>query len=474
MKCINCKKEVKDESIYCVYCGEELSNIDNDDIKYNYNVDNQKIYNQTKTNIKEYGAKVKGFVSKNKMVTMIGALVILALIIGLTTIGFLKGRPVNKKEIQSYLIGQELQVDGVRYLIKEGQIKSLEITSRKSVKKQSDKIQGVITLDLDNVTVEADIGFDLLYNKKGNEWTFGFLNRQEIKEIEPKIDINDSIKDLLKNASINYSYNEIDLKEGLLKDITEIKVNGTGLRRDGTAQLFLSNGVIETTVSVDFEAEFNLEEGSWKLNSDYLNNKVINKEKVAENISDKDKKDFVLSAFANGLSFIYKYKDGEYDNYKNISIEKDNISEVKINNFMEYEDTIRVEIEGQAVSGDISKINFSGVINLKLSLSTTTRSETEVTIDVVELRAVDVDELKKELLKFKLEDKLITVAIADSFKLGSENKDSRMFDKVYDGTLSVNGKEEKVKVNTSIKYNDETKKYQWNLTNIQVIKQVEE
>ena len=69
MKCINCKKEVKDESIYCVYCGEELSNIDNDDIKQIY-VPTQKL-NQGKTEIEIDGEKVNMYDKERLLVELI-------------------------------------------------------------------------------------------------------------------------------------------------------------------------------------------------------------------------------------------------------------------------------------------------------------------------------------------------------------------------------------------------------------------
>lgn len=483
MKCINCKKELSDESAFCIHCGERLSNIDIDNAyeKYNYNVDNQKVYDEVGAKVTEYGTnlkenlpiylkKLKSFISKNKIATVIGTVAILALIITLVTFSFLKGRPINDNQLQSYLIGQNLNINGTAYEIEDGQIKSLEVISRKSVKKETDKVEGVVTLELDNATIEANVDFELRYDKSTSKWIFSNIRKQEVKTLEPKVDINDNIKDLIKNAAISYNYNKIDLKEGLLKDIREIKINGTGVKRDGTAQLLLSNGVIEATVSVNFVADFDLKEGNWKLNSDYLKSEIIKKEKIVDNIGDEEKKNFVLNAFEKEIRLHYKYKDGEYDNSKDINIVKDNISDLKINNFMEYEDKIRVEIEGQATSGDISKLKFSGVINLGLSLNSSNQNNTEITIDTVELGAINLDKIKKDLLKYKVEDKLITVAVADSFKLGSENKDSKIFDKVYEGTLTVSGVEEMVKTKISVNYNDKTKKYEWNLQNIDVIK----
>lgn len=43
------------------------------------------------------------------------------------------------------------------------------------------------------------------------------------------------------------------------------------------------------------------------------------------------------------------------------------------------------------------------------------------------------------MLGFKIEDKQITVAISDTFNLGGEDKDSRMFDKIYNGTITIDG-----------------------------------
>lgn len=482
MKCINCKKDVIDGSSFCVYCGEKLSDDDTLNGEYNYTVDNQKVYDEVSSKVSEYGTtvknnlpgyyeKFKAFIVKNKLASIIGAIVIAAVILGIGIFSFMQGRPVSDKQLQSYLIGQNLTLDGSPYEIKNEQIKSLEITSRSSVKKQSDKVEGVITLDLDNATVEANVKFDLGYDKKNNKWIFNGLRSSDIKSVEPKVDLKDSINDLLKNTKVKYNYNSVDLKEGLLKELGNVNINGSGLKKAGTAELTLSNGVVEAKVSADFEAHFNLKDGKWVLNSDYLKAKVIDKEKIAGNLSDDDKKKFVLAAFDNDRSFTYKYKVENSDYSESIILNKDNISDLKINNFMEYkENTIRAEIEGQAASGDASKIKFSGVVYLGLSLDKNSNNRTEVTVDSVELANVNLDAMKKSILDFKLDGKQITVAVADTFTLGTENKDSRVFNKIYEGTITLNGEVKNVKTYIRLDYNNKTKKYEWKLDSMDVIK----
>lgn len=482
MKCINCKKDVTDGSNFCVYCGEKLSNNDNLNGEYNYTVDNQKVYDEVSSKVSEYGTtvknnlpgyyeKFKAFIAKNKIASIIGAIVIAVAILGIGIFSFMQGRPVSDNQLQSYLVGQNLTVDGSPYEIKNEQIKSLAITSRSSVKKQSDKVEGVIILDLDNATVEANVKFDLGYDKKNNKWIFNGLRSSDVKSVEPKVDLKDNINDLLKNTKVNYNNNSIDLKKGLLKEMGSVDINGSGLKRTGIAALTLSNGVVETKVSADFEARFNLKEGKWVLNSDYLKSKVIDKEKIASNLSDDDKKKFVLTAFDNDGSYTYKYKLGNSDYSENIVLNKDCISDLKINNFMEYKDnSIRVEIEGQAASGDASKIKFSGVVYLGLSLDKNNNNKTEITVDSVELTNINLDSMKKGMLDFKLDGKQITVAVADTFNLGTENKDSKMFDKIYEGTITLNGEVKNVKSYINLNYNAKAKKYEWKLSSMDIIK----
>lgn len=482
MKCINCKKEVVDGNIYCVHCGEKLANIDNIDGEYNYNVDNQKVYEDLGDKVNEYGTtvkeklpgyyeKIKTIITKNKIATIIGSVVIVAVIFGIGIFNFIQGRPVNENQLQSYLIGQSLNMDGNSYEIKDGQLKSLAVTSRNSVKKKTDEIEGVVTMDLDNATIVANVKFQLSYNTKNNKWQFNGLRSSDVKSVEPKVDLNDSIKDLLKDATINYNYNSIDLKKGLLKDIGNIDINGTGVKRDGTAVLKLSNGVVEATVSANFAAHFDIKEGKWMLNSDNLQSEIIQKEKISDNLSDEDKKKFALTAFKDNRSYTYKYKSGDSDYSESINLMKDNISDLKINNFMEYDkNTIRIEVAGQATNGDISKINFSGVIYLNLSLTEDNNCKTEINIDSVELANINLDSIKKDMLKYKIDNKPITVDIANTFSLGSENKDSRMFNKVYEGTITINGVVENLKSIIYLEYNEKDKKYEWKLDSIDVIK----
>ncbi|MDF2700934.1 MAG: hypothetical protein K0Q49_2498 [Haloplasmataceae bacterium] len=482
MKCINCKKDIIDGSSFCIYCGEKLSNNDNFNNENNNTVDNQGIYDglsstvaecgtAVKNNLPGYYEKIKTFVAKNKLASIIGAIVMAAIILGVGIFSFMEGRPVKEDQLKNYLVGQNLMLDGAPFEIKSEQIKALTITSRNSVKKQSDKVEGSITLDFDNSTVEANVKFDLFYDKNNNKWIFNGLKSSDIKSVEPKVELKDNINDLIKNSTVNYDFKSIDLKKGLLKEIGNVEIKGSGLNRTGTAALTLSNGVVEAKVSTDFDARFSLKDGKWLLKSDYLRGKVIDKEKISSNLSDDDKKKFVLTAFDNDRSYNYKYKIGSFDYVESIYLNKDNISDLKINNFMEdKDDSIRVEIEGQAASGDISKIKFSGVAYLSLSLDKNYNNNIEVTVDSVEVANINLDAIKKNLLDFKLDSKQITVAVADTFTLGTENKDSRIFDKVYDGTITSNGEVKNIKTYIDLAYNRKTKKYEWKLDNMDIVK----
>ncbi|MDS0526728.1 hypothetical protein NNC19_13635 [Clostridium sp. SHJSY1] len=468
MKCINCKKEIIDGQAYCIYCGEKLSDSIDEQVFHEEKVA------EYKANVKEelpvYRDKMKNSLLKNKIAAAIGAVVILIAIIGVFVFNFIKGMPVGKEKLQQYLIGQSIMIDGDYHEIKSDEIKSLEITSRTSEKKINDKIEGKLYLDIDNATVEADISYELNYDKNNSKWLFRAIRNSNVDKIEPKVDLNDSIKELLKNTKISYNYDSIDLKKGLLKDIKDINIDGEGNKKSGTAKMELSNGVVEATVLANFDAKFDLETGKWKLSDSSLETKVIDKEKIVDNISDEDKKKFVMTAFEKGANFPYKYKTGSYDSTEYIIIDKENITDLKVKNFMEYEKTIRAEIEGEATSGDISKIKFSGVVNLDLAFDKSYNSKVEVNIGSLELSNINADSIKKDMLKYKVDSKQITVDMSNTYSMGKESEGSKMFDKIYEGTITVDGAVKNIKCTIEPTYDKENKKYQWKLDSIDLVK----
>lgn len=461
MKCINCKKEVIDGQAFCIYCGEKLSNNIENTAEYNTNINKE---------AQVYGEKVKNVLLKNKKATAIGVVAIIALIIGIFTFNYIKGVPVSKDKVQTYLAGQSILIDGNYHEIKSEEIKSLEITSRNSENKSKDRVEGTLSLELDNASVASDINYELYYNNTDSKWVFSGIRNFQVKKIEPKVDLNDSINELLKDSTIYLNYDSIKLKDGLLKEIKDVSIEGESNKKSGKAKLLLSNGVVESTVSAEYDANFDLDEGKWKLVSTLLKSEVVDKEKISENISDEDKKKFVLTAFENGKSCTYKYKAGNYDTSEYITLSKDNITDLKIKNFMEYEDTIRAEVEGEATIGEISKVKFSGVVNLDLSLSKSYNTKVEVNIDSLEVANVNTDSIKKDMLKYKVDDKQITVAMADTFNIGTESEGSSMFDKIYAGEITVDGAVKKVKCRVGISLNRDTKKYEWKLDGIDTIK----
>lgn len=483
--CKYCKKEIADGCIYCAHCSEKLANKQDIKLISIYEVDNQRGYkgigNKTtakgrkvKKNLHRYIDKIKSFALKNKIASIIIGVVLALLIVAICIINSMQGRPLNESELQKKIVGQSLEISGESYEIKENELKFFEITSRKSENKKNDEIQGKLTLNLDNATVITDIDFKLSYNKNINKWEIDTLSTIDIESAEPKKSLNDTINDLLKNITINYKdkkNHKINLNDKIVKSINNINFNRTGADSNGSAYLKLSNGVVEGTFMVNFEATFNLKEGNWVLKTNDLDAKVIESEKLVGNLSDEDKKKFVMTAFTEDDSYPYKYKLGNKDTVEDINLNRENISTLKVNNFTQSNaDTIKAEVQGEAVSGDMTKINFSGVIYWESLLADGGNNEVEVNVDYIELANINLNNIRKDMIEDKLDNKTITIATADTLKLGVETKDSSMFDKIYEGVLTDDRENKNVTIEVKLEYNDKDKKYEWKLYKLKTIK----
>lgn len=484
MKCFNCKKEIQDGSVYCIYCGERLLEKSTQLVE-NYTVDNQKVYENIGNTTSEYGDKIKenlpgyidktkAFISKNKIASIIAAVIIVALCVGAGILNYMHGRPESESELKASLAGQTIIIDGDSYEIESGQVSSLTINSRNSVKGKSDTINAKITLDLDNASVETDINLYLLYNSNSNKWMIANVFAENVESIKPKVELKDDMNELLKDAHLSCTdkgYSTIDLNSDLIKSVDNVKVTESSKGTSGSADVKLSNGVVEAVYNVKFDARFKLKEGKWSLNSTYLSGSVVKAEELISNLSDDDKKKFVMESFTNNKSVMYKYKSRNNDATEYISIGKNSISNLTISNFMKYDnDTIRAEIQGEASSGDIKNIKFSGVLYLKLSLNSKGSTKDELNIDSLELNDINNDSIKKDLLKQQIDNKTITVDVANTLNLGAETSDSSMFDKIYEGTLTVNGESKNIKIEVTLKLNSDSKKYEWKLYRLEVKK----
>lgn len=479
MKCTNCKKEILDNCIYCTYCGEQLLNETLENTEVNHTVNNEKVYEdinnkigECSTSLKEnlpvYLGKFKNFIINNKLTVMISSIILVLLIGGLGIFSYMQGKPVNDNDLKQFVVGQSFYFEDCNIEITDSNLENLEVISRKSVKKQSDSITGEITINLDNAKVVSNFELQLLYNRNTKNWEESSIYSQGIKSIEPTVDLEKAVPDLLKDTSISYKNRSLNLSSGILKEISDIKIeeNDNASSKNASAILSLSNGVINSKVSIEFPIYYNFNENKWSLNTSYIPSEVVENESISSTLSDEDKKKFILEQLDISSSYPYKYTFNNHDYSTYLTFTKENITNLTINNFMEYEkNTIRAEIQGEASSGAINKINFSGVVYAELSLVNNSRNKNDIVIDSVEVTSLNIDDIKTKLLKEKIDNTPITVAMADTLTLGEETEYSKIFDKQYEATITVNGESIPVKLYASLNLNNIDKKYEWTLSN---------
>lgn len=456
MKCNNCRKNVTDNSNYCEFCGESFLEIEQD-----INLDMSHINEKNTDQINE----AKQIIKKNKLIIGIVAAIIVVVIGGIFTLGYIKSQPLSDSEIKESLIGESVSIGNKTIKLSDENIEKIKVKNRSTEKKKSDHVnlELVVNYKKTKITLDQDISY--YYNEDKKEWVKNYSTTNSVKNIETKNKFEDEIsKGIKKLDTISNNYDYYTTVYGYqVSKISNYSFESEGIDREFTADIELSNGVYTTTGEIEGTAYYDFSSMSWKL--DYVSIEKINDSKENKEI-DSDLLNKIVKEYLGDSNVSYKYKVGEDEKITYFDINTDMISEIKVNNTTAKEDTnqLRLEIEGKASNGVVTNIDFSGVVMIPLRIGEDADTDTELEIKNVQVEVPGIEKIKELLLDENLGSDKIKLAEADTFK-ETEKYDKYVGYYYVNGTIEINGEVKEVQVKFALK-KPYKKDYSWELSGI--------
>lgn len=456
MKCNNCNKEIIDASQnYCNFCGESLNN-NNDPVELTGEV-NSGVTKEQLESAKE------AIVKNKKMVGIIaGVIALIAVVIGIVT--FMSGRPMSESKIKKDVIGQSVYIGGKSFTITDENLKDFKLVNRNTVKKASDTVELEFKLELEEA--DATIGYFVQYYYD-KEWTYSSGYMSGVTSIDPKTKPEDEIEALLKESGLRIK-NGGTVQGSLIKEISNIKVEGTDEKRTFTGDITLSNGVSSQKGSVEGDVEFNLNDFKWTVTTPYIVD--VKGVEIESKIDEKMLKAIALDVVGgnvsgNGKVYNYKYLDGENERNTSFTLTKDIITDLTIKNpsYIEADNVIRMEIEGKAKGDVISDLSFSGVILLNSSFDKNILKESDVSITAISIEELKADKVKELILDKKISGTKINSDIAKTFVEEKRNS-TEVVREYINGKITIDGTEVPVQVQAQVVLNGG--KYAWKVSGI--------
>lgn len=219
------------------------------------------------------------------------------------------------------------------------------------------------------------------------------------------------------------------------------------------------------TYEVSGKAVYDINYMEWKFEDNKFDSKVKESVHVLDKTDDEMLSEIAKEAISRSY-FKYEYKVGDRNLSRGLSISDENISEIKVNNCMLYNnDTqVRMEVEGTASMGAIEKIAFNGIIYFEASVTSSYIDEYEVSVSELKVKDITGDEIKDLLLSQKVNNTSITVSDAKTFKETERNNLGDMFVQYVNGTIEIKGESKSVQIQCEIDTNDDN--YQWKIKRV--------
>ena len=502
MVCSNCKKEVANGTAkFCPFCGGTLEKNDdvsienglqettnsqieeivpvatkiedvneesikpkNPEINSNNNL-NENIKKQSR---KEQSKKVKKVNTgiKNKYIGLIVGIVIVIVlaVIGCGTLYYIKGKVVKESNIKELLFAEHINIDGAEVKLSKKNIIDLTINDRSSKWRDYDNIESSMVIDLDDAEINVDAIIKLKF--RDGEWQLKNIEVENINNVKLSNTSTKSLESDIMKCYFEYGdYDYIDLDSEVVQDISNIKVDiKKGLTGVLTAEVKLSNGIMEAKYKVQGEIEYSIYSSKWEIYDSMLESTVMEEEKIINGGDAKEFGEFVKTAFQYDELIEYKPQENK-EGYK-VWISEENISEVKVNDIKNENENIILDIEMKAASGVVKDIVIKGTISIEPSLVNPQIDEANLKIESLAYEEVPVDLIKKELKKYTIDGNLIDQATIDTFtavKQGSTNGDDYI---CVNGTIKVGGETLEIQAQTSLNYNYDNNEYEWQIWGI--------
>lgn len=461
MKCRHCRKEILNENAnYCEHCGESLIKED----LLNVNIDTS---SHDQVNAEQIRV-AKETVKKNKVAIIIAAVVLLAVIAGISVFSYIKGRPLNESKVEKAVMGQTISVGAKEIKLSDKTIETIKIKSRKTEKKSTDDVTLNIKVKVNKeFTAELEYIASFSYDKG---WKFQSGYVKEVEEINAKGDISDKIIKELKKQDQIYTSDYESIPGYLIKEIDDMKCKKDDDGYSFSGKVVLTNGLYYTEGKIKGNAYIDTYDFNFSVGTANITDLETAKKEKKE---DKDLtleviKNYAFSDYHNSYKYTYKIDDRDYS--EEYEIYDDDITELKINNTTEKTDDnlLRIEVEGKAKNEDIKNLEFTGVVNIPLKIGEEADTDSEIEITKVEAKEIKEDFIKDELLDMDFDGKSIKKAVAESFK--ETSRDNKYIGEKYiDGTVKIDGTEVKMQVQCQLKAtedDDYNVVYKWEVVRI--------
>lgn len=388
---------------------------------------------------------------RKRKIPIIMWIIITFVIAGALVFWGMDGRVLSTTEIEESLIDKDFSYGGFEYNIKREMIKSLNIVKRDSKRKDSDKLQADLRLELDGSIVIFDTGINFKY--LSDNWEFDKLNINQVKEVIPKENTKGSVRKLFYGKSIKVQKNTIELNEENLVEISNFEVTGTGTDVTFKGNLQITNTIIRMDIPISGRLVFNNDILNWE-----IKDLVVNEKEITGQVEKKADIKLVIDYFFGNQEEIV------LDN--GIKIRNENVAEIHV-------ESIKI-IDGKSLeselfiigrNGDLTRIEFTGLVkrDLELNIENNKKSyNSKFTISKIETSNLDLVALQQLMIGKQVGDIVINEDIANSFL--ESNRKTEELKSYINGKIQVEDKSIDIQVQLELKENK--KELLWSINRI--------
>ena len=220
-------------------------------------------YKTTETETNSRQAKATDPIKDKNKKSYKGLIISLVVVLVLAVVGagvliYLKGKIISEDKIKEIIIGEKVDIEGYEEKLTSKKITEFKINDRDSAWRDYDNFVGELVLNLVEIKMCLDTTIKLRF--KNGEWVVKSIDVDEIADINLSDDSIKNVENDLKKCYFEYGdYDYIDLDSDIVKKISNINIEDKeGFVAVLTAEVLLSNGILEAKYKVEGEVEYSL------------------------------------------------------------------------------------------------------------------------------------------------------------------------------------------------------------------------
>lgn len=426
-------------------------------------------YKTTETETNSRQAKATDPIKDKNKKSYKGLIISLVVVLVLAVVGagvliYLKGKIISEDKIKEIIIGEKVDIEGYEEKLTSKKITEFKINDRDSAWRDYDNIEAELVLNLDEIKMSLDTTIKLRF--KNGEWVVKSIDVDEIADINLSDDSIKNVENDLKKCYFEYGdYDYIDLDSDIVKKISNINIEDKeGFAAVLTAEVLLSNGILEAKYKVEGEVEYSLYSKNWQFTSSSLESTVIEAEKIIEGGDSEGIVNIIKDTFEYGEYIEYKPEGS--DKSEEIRIDGKAIQELKVNSFVNDDKGIKVDLEMKASSGVLKEAVITGVLYLNKSLLYPEIVESKLAITTLNYDEISLDTIKEALKEYTFKDKQITDEELNTFVITKSANGEYLDERYVNGTITIAGTQQKLLIKAYLSYNYDNDIYEWDIYTI--------